>query len=66
MAVRRKFFIQTGGGSGTGGGGGSAGVPLYIAQGETYTVPENRQVLFTEEIELDGDLELDGILVEVN
>lgn len=45
-------------------GGGS--VPTYVAAGKSFKVPADTQALFTEEIELDGDLDLDGVLVEVS
>lgn len=41
-------------------------VPLYIADGDTFSVPANSQVLFTEMIDCDGLIDLDGLLVEVN
>lgn len=44
--------------------GGSAAVPTLAAA--DFVVPANTQVLFTEEIDLDGfELDLDGVLVEV-
>ena len=42
------------------------GVPYYIPVGETYRVPENIQALFAMPIEVDGDLEVDGYLVQVS
>lgn len=47
-------------------GGGAAAVPTVVADGAVFSVPAGSQVLFTEEIELDGELDLDGVLVEVN
>lgn len=44
----------------------SSAVPTRVASGTTFKVKADSQALFTEEIELDGDLDLDGILVEVN
>lgn len=61
-------------GAGVASGGGSGEVvvtvesqfpPLVIAAGETYTVPENRQVLFTMPIDVEGMLNVEGFLVEV-
>lgn len=46
--------------------GGASSVPTIVPSGSVFSVPVNTQVLFSEEIELDGELELDGILVEVN
>jgi len=43
----------------------SIGVPNYISSAETYTVPSNRQVLFSAPIDIDGVLEIDGSLIEV-
>lgn len=40
-------------------------VPYYIAVGESFTVNVNRQALFNIPITVDGDLIVDGILVEV-
>ena len=39
--------------------------PTFIASGESYTVPANRQALFTLPIDVEGELALDGALVEV-
>ena len=47
-------------------GGGGTSVPLFVASDETFAVTENTQVLFSEMIDIDGILDLDGILVEVN
>lgn len=44
----------------------AVGVPTYIAPGETFTVPANRQVLFAIDIVNDGDLIVDGDLVMVD
>ena len=43
----------------------AAPMPFYIPVGETYYVPENFQGLFTVPIEIDGALEVNGILAEV-
>lgn len=47
----------------TGGGG---QMPYYIPVGETYTVEENKQGLFAVPITVDGDLVVNGLLVQVN
>lgn len=47
------------------GGGGSA-TPTKIATDKTLTVDADTQMLFSEEIDVDGELSIDGILVEVN
>lgn len=52
-----------------GSGSGSAGqVPFYISTSETYTVGTNKQALFARAIEVDGNgsLVIDGILIEVD
>ena len=54
------------GGGTTGGGGGAAMTPTKVASGDTFTVPADTQVLMAETIELDGDMDIDGVLVEVN
>lgn len=46
-------------------GGGGGFVPTYIAEGETFTVPENTQALYVLPILVDGDLVIDGNLVEI-
>ena len=46
-------------------GGGGGFVRTYIAEGETFTVPENTQALFVLPILVDGDLVIDGNLVEI-
>ena len=40
-------------------------MPYIIVSGESYVVPENFQGLYSEAIEIDGTLEVDGILIEV-
>jgi hypothetical protein len=40
-------------------------MPYYIAEGETYLVPTNKQGLFSIPITIDGTLEVTGILVQV-
>lgn len=39
--------------------------PYYIAFGDTYTVNEYKQVLYSMTIEVDGSLEVNGFLIEV-
>jgi len=43
----------------------AAPMPSYIPVGESYLVPSNFQGLFTVPIEIDGELQVDGILAEV-
>lgn len=43
---------------------GGAGIPLRVPPDETYTIPENNVVVFPEELNLEGDLELDGLFFE--
>ena len=43
-----------------------APMPTYIASGTTQTVPTNYQGLFGYPIEIDGTLEIDGVLVDVS
>jgi hypothetical protein len=40
-------------------------MPYVVSVGESYTVPENFQGLFTVPITIDGELEVNGILAEV-
>lgn len=47
-------------------GTGGAFTPTLIEADESFTVPTNRQVLFTVPIVNDGELILDGELVEVD
>jgi hypothetical protein len=51
-------------------GGGTvtdAFVPYYLGTGETFSVPEFRQALYVEPIELDGGtLDVEGLLIEVD
>jgi hypothetical protein len=47
------------------GGGGNA-TPTKIASGGIFTVEADTQMLFSEMIDVQGELVLDGILVEVN
>ena len=43
-----------------------APMPTYIASGTTQTVPTNYQGLFGYPIEVDGTLEINGVLIDVN
>ena len=43
----------------------AAPMPFYIPVGDTYYIPNNFQGLFTVPIEIDGALEVNGILAEV-
>jgi hypothetical protein len=47
------------------GGNSAAPMPFVIPVGESYLVPSNFQGLFTVPIDIEGTLEVDGILVEV-
>lgn len=50
-----------------GGAGGSGGlVPYYIPVDETFTVPLYKQALFSEPIEVDGALVVNGLLIGVD
>jgi hypothetical protein len=40
-------------------------MPYYISSGDTYVVNANLQGLYSQAIEIDGTLEVDGILIEV-
>jgi hypothetical protein len=51
--------------SDTASGNSAAPMPYLIPVGESYSVPENFQGLFTVPIEIDGTLEVNGILAEV-
>lgn len=57
-------------GSGGGGGGdsntGGDIMPYFIPVGEVYIVRRFRQGLFSEVIDIEGVLDLDGVLVEVS
>ena len=46
--------------------GGADLMPFYIPVGETYTIGNNRQGLFALPITIDGDLVVNGILVQVS
>jgi hypothetical protein len=70
---RREVYIgavgaasNSGASSGDSGGGMAAGVPLYIAPGETFTAPANQQTLFAMTIDCEGFLNLEGFLVAVS
>ena len=47
------------------GAGSDSIVPYYIPINETYVVPLNKQALYHMPIVVDGDLEIDGFLIEV-
>jgi hypothetical protein len=49
----------------TASGNSTAPMPYLVSVGESYTVPENFQGLFTVPITIDGELEVNGILAEV-
>lgn len=46
--------------------GGADLMPFFIPTGETYTIGNNRQGLFTLPITIEGDLVVNGILVQVS
>lgn len=46
--------------------GGADLMPFFIPSGETYTISNNRQGLFALPITIDGDLVVNGILVQVS
>lgn len=48
------------------GSGGDGQVPTLIPEDETYTVLENKQVLFNLPIDVQGDLEVNGVLIQVD
>lgn len=55
-----------GGGVGSGSGGALANyTPVVIASGQTFTVPDNTQVLYNYPITVDGTLVVDGELIMV-
>ena len=43
----------------------AAPMPYIIVSGDTYVVPENFQGLYSQAIDIEGTLEVDGILIEV-
>lgn len=45
--------------------GAVVGVPYFIASTDTFTVPTNYQALFTMPIDIEGDLVVNGYLIEV-
>jgi hypothetical protein len=47
------------------GGGTDAFVPFLIPDGETFVVPANRQAAFFEPIDVEGALEVDGLLFDM-
>lgn len=48
------------------GSAGSSGVPYFVAVGDTFSVPLYIQALFTMPIDCEGDLDIEGFLVEVD
>lgn len=48
------------------GSGGDGQVPTLIPEGETYIVLENKQVLFNLPINVQGDLVVNGFLIQVD
>jgi hypothetical protein len=55
------FIMGGGAASGT-----AEGVPLFIASGEVFTIPANRQVMYAMTIDNEGTLVVDGYLVLVD
>lgn len=47
------------------GTGGTSYAPLRIPAGETFTVPQNMQVLYRVPIQVDGVLKIEGELIEI-
>jgi hypothetical protein len=41
---------------------GTPATPTLITAGTTYSVASSTQVVFTEEIQVDGELSIDGVL----
>lgn len=41
-------------------------VPYYIPPNETFFVPKNKQALFSTNIVVDGDIVIEGYLIEVD
>jgi hypothetical protein len=50
----------------TASGGGGGLMPYYISSGESYTIEDNKQGLFAIPITVDGDLIVNGVLVQVS
>lgn len=46
-------------------GGGGSNVPYYVPTGQTYTLADNYQANFILPIVVDGDIEIDGVLIEL-
>ena len=46
--------------------GGGSNVPYYVPVSTTYLLPENYQANFILPIEVDGDIEIDGYLIELS
>jgi hypothetical protein len=47
------------------GGNSAAPMPYFIPSDQSFTVPLNFQGLFSQPIDIEGELEIDGILIEV-
>ena len=60
-AIIQASQLPTGGG----GGGTASFVPVFLASGETFTLPSTSQAVFSYPITSEGDLDLSGILIEV-
>lgn len=63
-----QVLTSTGGGQLTWAAVGAAAdstTPYFIPTGETFTNAENRQSLFTTPITIDGDLVVNGLLIQV-
>lgn len=52
--------------SGSSGGGTDAFIPYFIGPTEIFTIPVNKQGLFTMNIDNEGILVIDGFLIEVD
>lgn len=46
-------------------GSGGGQMPYYIPDGESYTIENNKQGLFAYPITIDGDLVVNGLLIQV-
>lgn len=57
---------SVGGGGGSGGGNQTPYVPTVIPDGQTFTVPEDTQVLWAVPIDVEGTLDIQGSFVMVN
>jgi hypothetical protein len=74
LEALRRFRLETiplsqieGGSAGAGSGGAIANyTPTFVPEGQSFTVPANTQVLFAVPIDVEGNLIIEGVLVEVN